>query len=81
MSFVIVRTDVGVSTMFSIAAGRDFASPIGGWVSDPAQALQFARKSDAESFLEKLMHYAAPFCDVRELSSVAHSTLEDSHGL
>ena len=81
MSFVIVRSDTGTATMFSLSAGRDWASPVGGWVSEPVKALQFAREKDGQQFLDGMLHYAAPFCMVQSLDQVVRTPSEDSHGL
>jgi len=64
MSYLIARTDIGLKDYFSLSAGRDQGSPLGGWVADPDKAIQFGRAKDANQFMEQFIPHSAPFCEV-----------------
>ena len=67
MSYAIKRNDVAGDLYFTFKVGRDFGSPLGGWTTEAQKALQFAREHDAQSMLDVVLPYNAPFCDVVEL--------------
>ena len=62
MTTVIKRVDMGIPQYFSLKTGYDQGSPLGGWISNKDAALQFARPTDAQAFMDKLLSFAAPFC-------------------
>ncbi|WP_017773835.1 hypothetical protein [Paraburkholderia kururiensis] len=64
--WLVERIDGGQKTFFCCEVGRDFASPSGGWASDPKKALRFARERDAQQFLSTFLRHEAPFCQIIE---------------
>ena len=64
MATVIKRVDMGIPQYFSLKTGCDQGSPLGGWISNKDAALQFARTTDAQTFMDKMLSFAAPFCDL-----------------
>lgn len=66
MSYVIQTRQEALPTFYSLRAGRDFGSPHG-WTGEREQALQFARRLDAENFVATFLMHQASFCTILPL--------------
>lgn len=64
MAFVLQNNADGLPSYFSAKAGRNFGAGGGGWIADPAEALQFARERDAREFADAYLPHVAPFCTI-----------------
>lgn len=50
--YAIRRDSNGLPVFYSAATGRKLGQPLGGWVNQPDEALQFARERDASEFVD-----------------------------
>lgn len=64
MAFLIQNTNDGLPAFYSPRIGRDFGAGAGGWTANQAEALQFAREQDAQTFMECFLPNVAPFCTI-----------------
>ncbi len=73
-AFVIRDSSSGMPSFFALKVAKDYAAN-NGWVTTPKDALAFARKADAEAFIEKYLPHlssvAEPFmANLTELESL-----------
>lgn len=65
MAFLISQNHDGPMTFYAPNAGRAVAGG-GGWTAKDADALGFARRVDAQTYLDFHLAHVAPMCDIVE---------------
>lgn len=61
--FAISQTEDGTPTYYSPEVGRLVAASAG-WTPDPVKALCFARRRDAQTYVDFHLGFIAPMCNV-----------------
>lgn len=67
--WIVEKVVDGLPSYFSPRVGRNLGNPSGGWSSDPAEALRFAREQDVSEFLATFVQHEAPFCKPVQLQN------------
>lgn len=55
MAYTILKNGQGGAVYFSPRTGRQLGNPLGGWVTEKADAIQFARDKDAQEFIDTFL--------------------------